>query len=729
MVGRVPEKPWNAWLVFLTEAAVAFAALFVVLAGWRRDFRVPLTFTRDALEYLMQVKGTIDNGWWWVHPRLSAPGVFEQVQYPSNTTVDQAIVWIVHLFTRDVGLCINATWMIMIVLSALIASRCLALLGVPRRVAIPAGLLFALSPYALFRNIDHFSLATYLVPIPCAVALLIATGRFVHLHKRTKGALEIGSVLVGLNYPYYAFFACFLILVASFVAVAAEWNWRELRRGLVFVGAICFATVVNLAPSLYVWHRDGKPVSIPEKHAAEAEQYGLKIRQLVSPADPSFPPFRHWMEREEDANYPLETENDMSKLGVIGAIGFLMLLCGFFAPTMAARAVSDRRLFVNASRLTLAALLLATVGGFGSLFNLLVSPEIRAYNRVTPFIAFFSLLGIALTVERLLARTDTSRDKQWATTTALIAALIIGVYDESQAAGPLNQKHTAIRQEWAALGAFVGSLENRLPAGAMVFQLPVLTYLNEIGREQMQPLDHIKPYLVSTRVHWSFPAISDSVVRWQQQVGRLPTPVLATALTAQGFHAVLVDRNGYNDRGLAVLNELGVSRASQAVLAESDRYIALDLRFVRKADVSTDRLPRLGATSTAATSGVRSCGTTATYTLEWIGGSSTPFTRLPIRVSLSEDFSVVGWAVDERSRTVAGDVDVVVGDTAYSTFYGIDRPDVATYFGTSAYRASGFVVRLTGENVGRDTRVLSLRILAADRSCYYETPKVPIVAR
>src|SRR5438093_11750521 len=137
----------------------------------------------------MQVKGTIDNGWWWVHPRLSAPGVFAQVQYPSNTTVDQAIVWIVHLFTRDVGLCINVSWMIMVVLSALVASRCLALLGVPRRVAIATGPLFALSPYALFRNIDHFSLATYLVPIPCAVALLIASRRFVLLHKRSKVAL------------------------------------------------------------------------------------------------------------------------------------------------------------------------------------------------------------------------------------------------------------------------------------------------------------------------------------------------------------------------------------------------------------------------------------------------------------------------------------------------------------------------------------------------------------
>ena len=73
----------------------------------------------------------------------------------------------------------------------------------------------------------------------------------------------------------------------------------------------------------------------------------------------------------------------------------------------------------------------------------------------------------------------------------------------------------------------------------MVFQLPALTYLNELGREKMLPLDHIKPYLASTRVHWSYPALSDSIVRWQQQVGRLPTPVLVAALVAEGFNTVL----------------------------------------------------------------------------------------------------------------------------------------------------------------------------------------------
>src|SRR5262249_51844105 len=266
----------------LAEAGLVTTILWALLAGWRRDFRVPLAFSQDALEYLMQVKGTIENGWWWVHPRLSAPGEFKEVLYPSNTNVDQAIVWIVHLFTKEPGLVINVSWILTVALSAVIAGRCLTVLGVASRAAVATGILFALSPYALARNIDHFSLAIYLVPIPCTVALVVATERWQQLGRHQRWILTAGCLLLGLNYPYYAFFGSFLIVVASVVAYGTARGGRESLRGIALVALIATATALNLSPSVYAWSRDGRPTAIPEKHAAEAEQYGLKVAHLVS---------------------------------------------------------------------------------------------------------------------------------------------------------------------------------------------------------------------------------------------------------------------------------------------------------------------------------------------------------------------------------------------------------------------------------------------------------------
>ena len=111
----------------------------------------------------------------------------------------------------------------------------------------------------------------------------------------------------------------------------------------------------------------------------------MKIRQLVSPVfQHSFPPFRAWTEREAAAQFPLETENMTSRLGLVGTIGFLGLLGLLFVPNRRAGRSGDGKLLLGAGQLTLAVVLLATVGGFGSLFSLLISPEIRAYNRIDP---------------------------------------------------------------------------------------------------------------------------------------------------------------------------------------------------------------------------------------------------------------------------------------------------------------------------------------------------------
>ena len=68
-------------------------------------------------------------------------------------------------------------------------------------------------------------------------------------------------------------------------------------------------------------------------------------------------------------------------------------------------------------QLIIAMLVLATIGEFGSLFSLLISPDIRGWNRMCPFIAFMSLVPIAYTFDRLLNRYQI---------TAVLIVLVVG---------------------------------------------------------------------------------------------------------------------------------------------------------------------------------------------------------------------------------------------------------------------------------------------------------------
>ncbi len=252
------------------QAILIAASLYILLDGWRRDFRVPLQFSSDSLLALTQSKSTVDNGWWWSNSMLGAPFTFDALAFPANSNVDQAIVWMVGRFVQDPMAIANLGWMAMVVLSGLAATWCLRKLGASAISSLVAGTLFALSPYALYRNIDHLWMVIYLVPFPCTAALLLASGRPPDRWSwKGCAAILAGCALLGFNYVYYAFFACFCIAIAALVGWLVYRNARILGAGAVCIALISGCTLLNLAPSLYSWSRHGRPLILRDKVPAE----------------------------------------------------------------------------------------------------------------------------------------------------------------------------------------------------------------------------------------------------------------------------------------------------------------------------------------------------------------------------------------------------------------------------------------------------------------------------
>lgn len=718
--GTPRDRRWwqqPAWLA--GEALLVFVIVFSALGGPARHWRVPLHYSEDALEYLMQSKGTLQDGWWWNHPRIGAPGTFEQLSYPSNTNVDQALIWVARWFTRDPGLAVNVTWLVMVALSSVIATGGFRLVGVSPPIAFLGGVLFALVPYALSRNIQHFSLAIYLVPIPCAAALVIAA-REAPMAPRTRWWLAAGCVLVSLNYVYYAFFAAFVLLVAMAIAALRDWRSRALRDGALFLTVIIIVTAVNLAPSLRAWALAGKPLVIPAKTAGESDTYGLKIRQLLSPVpDHPLAIFARLATLERRAAFPIETENTTSRLGLVGSLGFLGLMATLVLPGVR-RAFRDRELVAAAASLTLALVLLATVGGLGSFFSLLVSPEIRAYDRVCPFLAFFALVAVGLVLDQ-----TRPRERLWQAV-VVSGVLVIGVWDQIGAAAPLNQEYAANRTEQASVNAFVQTLEARLPAGAMVFQLPLTTYLNDAGEGRMQTYDEIKPYLASRTLHWSYPALDNAVVRWQHAVARLPPRAMAQALRDAGFAAVAIDRKGYADDGQALIAALTPAGQATPVLADSPDDVALDLAHVAASSEGVARLPVWTGAFGPVSTGLPACTFAVTAHIDSVGPLKAPVSG-PLTVERAATYAIRGWAIDDAHQALAGDVDLVVDGQPEGMFYGVNRPDIAARAGQPGYRYSGVLAVVPTARLRTGPHRLDLRVVAADRSCASDAATLTVI--
>ncbi|MEO7189850.1 MAG: hypothetical protein ABI051_02200 [Vicinamibacterales bacterium] len=557
--------------LIISQPIVILVVTWLALHGWSRTFRAPLVYSGDALFYLAQSKTTIEQGWWWWNPSLAAPLGYHALAFPQNSNVDQALVWIASLFTHDVALVVNVTWLAMLMISGATAAWCLSRLGVSRLGAWGSGILFALSPYAFYRNLTHFNLATYLIPFAATASVLLsADPNRVRWRWAGSGALFAGTVLLGFNNTYYAFFAAYLVACGALIGAIRARDGRPLLAGATCLAALMLATLLNLLPSVLVWHQHGRPEGLTHR-VGDAELYGLKLRQLISPLpDHWFPPFRVWNDKEEAAGFPAETENGISRLGLIGSIGLVGLLIRLLARRGSNRLHQTERTG-DLAGMTMAAVLLGTIGGIGSLFSLLVAPDIRAYNRITPFIAFFALAAVALWIDRATPRRRT-RSIVWA------AVLTVGLLDEVVAATFFNRLASPVAAEVRRLNVFVSGLEQRLPRGARVFQLPVRPYPLDGGVAAMGTYEHFKPYLASHTLRWSYPALTPAQVRWEHRVSALPPGEFVRALARDGFSAILVDRRGYDDHGDGAVQALRSGTSAPGIIAQNSDYVALDVR-------------------------------------------------------------------------------------------------------------------------------------------------------
>ena len=195
-------------------------------------------------------------------------------------------------------------------------------------------------------------------------------------------------------------------------------------------------------------------------------------------------------------------------------------------------------------------LLLGLIGGFSEVIALYVTTKIRCYNRLSVFVGFFSLFALALVVNRP-GRGTASRPARWGWLALLWGVTALGLLD--QIPSLLTPNHakdiTAFRDD----RAFVTRVEKSLPPGAMIFQLPPISF-PEFGRHfQMYDYSHFRGYLHSRRLRWSYGALRGRETEaWQSRLAPLPPDELVDALVAARFAGIYVDRKGH-EAGAAAL--------------------------------------------------------------------------------------------------------------------------------------------------------------------------------
>ncbi len=568
------------WIESVVVGGLALLGAVGVFQLWRQGIGSPFNYDGDGPYYLMLAQGLKQHGSFLTNPDLGFPA--GQVLYDVPENLDLANIAVLRLLTLVTG-AVEAVNVFILATFALVGGAAHAVLrkfGLHPVIAGVLALLYAFLPYHLMRRGSHLFLGSYaLVPVVVwyAVALLGDRTPSIDVRRAAGRCAFAACVGVALTGPYYATFALLLWPIAGVLAAIRRRVWSPVLGALQMVAVVAAVAVAALVPNLWYWARNGRNSQVIQRTEQETEALGIRIQQLLMP---------RWDHRNgllsrlglDALRGPVESEGTQY-LGIIGAVGFLVLLVVCFVRLAGRRSGDDRRwtLLDRLAVITLAALLIGVGSGFGYFVNRFGLRQIRAYNRLSVLIGFCALVAVGVVATVALERIErrsTGRARTVLAVGAVLAAFV-GWYDQTS---PRDATYVSSgRLTWELDREFFAGLDAALPDGAAVLQLPEISFPENTGVGRIAPYDEGRGYVHAPSLDWSFGGVTGRHSGLPPGLVDGPGEAIVDAARASGFRAVLVDRHGYADSAVELEARLAAAGLSIVAVGSNNRYAWYDL--------------------------------------------------------------------------------------------------------------------------------------------------------
>jgi len=547
------RKSGAAWLALARVAPLVVVTALIWCAHYDRwtrgSWSLPTDYSGDAHEILAQIKAASEGAMWPLRPkvveRLGAPFGAQWNGYP---TPDKPLMLVLGVLARRIGLfpAANLALLFAPISAALAFYFAARWLRCRWEWAWAGALLFAFTYHTLHRGLAHFSITfSWTVPLGLLAVWLVAKSR--RLEWRGAGAIVCLGVAIGLGFsnPYNLFFWLQLMTWAVIAQWLGERRVANLQIGAASIGV---AGLVFIAANIEVWLFVQEPAGAPlvARNYGGTEMYALKPMEMFLP-----PVFHRWDAMTFLAHRYFRWsvwhgEPFFPYLGVVGIAGLLWLL------GLAARRALTRRPLPGQALSIGWLVTYAAMGGVTNVIALVAGFQIfRATNRVAVFISALVLVFLVVRLARVTARWPA-----WASIAAALGIASLGVLDQVPR-GPTPAEKAEIVRAVTGDREFARTLEAALPAGAMVFQLPVVGFPEVVPPHQLADYELFRPFLHTENLRFSYGAAKfRSRSRWQHEVENLPAPALVRRLESYGFAALYINRKGYPDRAERLIGEL-----------------------------------------------------------------------------------------------------------------------------------------------------------------------------
>lgn len=579
--------------LYVVVVVASIAILYGMFGIGQANLHAPLVYGGDAAFTGAMIKSGLAGGSFFVNAELGAPGEMNLLDYPSTDGANYLILRAIGLVTHNWAAVLNLFFLVGFPMAAAAALFAFRRLGLGRWFAASLAVLFAFTPYHLMRGENHLFLASiWVVPLACLLVVEATAGRSPFLARDEQGKLRLALrtrsslvaammlLVIGSSGVYYAYFTmCFVVLAA----LISWWRGRDLAHlagGAVSVGALTTSVLLSVFPFVAYRLSAGPNPGAVERGLSGIEVYALRITQMMLPIPghriPALASMTDLYGQLMRGTFGpvVINENWTAAIGAVAAVGFLILIVAVLRGSRDSDGGNGDRLWAAGS-LAVAGVLVATASGFGTFIGI-VMPQIRAYNRISIFLAFLALFGAGIALQRLLGRLSPAR-LRFVLPIVALALLAVGLYDQT---GPVSigaYKDTAAA--YAKDRRFVRAVEKTLPPGSAILQLPYVPFPESAPVNKMADYEHFRAYLQSTDLKWSYGAVKgrpDAVAI--ESLSALPVAQLVAKAKSAGYSGIWIDRFGYADDGVALVRDIAGQVNAQPMESANGRYAVFTLR-------------------------------------------------------------------------------------------------------------------------------------------------------
>ncbi len=411
-------------------------------------------------------------------------------------------------------------------------------------LAAIGGVIYTFLPYHYLRGERHIYLANYyMVPIACAMIIWLLDERKERNRKFNFICILI-CVLMGLTDIYYS---VFLAIILFFVFIYNLWNKKSISAcfmELTLCGIPFLAIAIENIPYLISWfnHLGNNSNDFVSAGAgrtlADLQVYGLRIVQLIYP----IPNHRIGLLANFRGNLDQYLGDDETKMVTLGLLMTVGLVLSVFILLFSNKNDKVTEEIKKYGILNVFIILVANIGGL-NIFVGLISSSIRCYNRMSIFIAAFSLMTIMTILQYVLRKGFSDIRKRAVIILGAALMLCLTLLDQTP---PFSK--TDYEYNWELnynTKKLVEEIDLITEDDASIFMLPIITEGVGEAKNDMRNYEQFWPSVYSDNLCW-IQGTQKEYVGWANALSVMNTEMVLRYLVCEGVEGIWLDENGYD---------------------------------------------------------------------------------------------------------------------------------------------------------------------------------------